>query len=92
MSGCPRLYLYARVRSLHLFAHETAGAASTRHSLRPLISGRTIFQNLGRIAPRDRGVVFEMLPAVLTRNSSQQIAFVQAAAAIDSRLHLRSAL
>src|SRR5258708_17480752 len=31
-----RLYLYARVRFSHIFAHETAGAASTRHSLRPL--------------------------------------------------------
>src|SRR5436190_2250182 len=36
MSGCPRLYLYARVRIFYHFAHGTAGAASTRHSLRPL--------------------------------------------------------
>jgi hypothetical protein len=43
MSGCPRLYLYARVRFLHSFAHETAGAASTRHSLRPLDSGANDF-------------------------------------------------
>ena len=36
-AGVLRLYLYARVRiSLALFAHETAGAASTRHSLLPL--------------------------------------------------------
>jgi hypothetical protein len=36
-----RLYLYARVRHFsRTFAHETAGAASTRHSLRPLLSGR----------------------------------------------------
>jgi hypothetical protein len=41
-AGVLRLYLYARVRiSLHL-AHETAGAASTRHSLLPL--GREEFQ------------------------------------------------
>jgi len=37
MSGCPRLYLYARVRIFYHYAHETAGAASTRHSLRPLV-------------------------------------------------------
>jgi len=38
-AGVLRLYLYARVRiSLHL-AHETAGAASTRHSLLPLVWG-----------------------------------------------------
>src|SRR5438105_9165240 len=30
--------LYARVRPTTLFAHETAGAARTRHSLRPLSS------------------------------------------------------
>jgi len=32
----PPLNLYARVRLLHNFARETAGAARTRHSLRPL--------------------------------------------------------
>src|ERR1700736_2907147 len=47
MSGMLRLYLYARVRSLHTFAHETAGAASTRHSLRPLFCGRMILQTSG---------------------------------------------
>jgi hypothetical protein len=34
------LNLYARVRSPPFFAHGTAGAARTRHSLRPLISRR----------------------------------------------------
>jgi hypothetical protein len=44
---------------LHLnFAREAAGAAGTRHSLRPLFYGRDDFwQNLGRIAPRECGVV-----------------------------------
>ena len=32
-----RLYLYARVRIYLHLAHETAGAASTRHSLLPLV-------------------------------------------------------
>src|SRR5260370_25414892 len=53
-----RLYLYARVRFSHIFARETAGAASTRHSLRPLNFGRTSHQQLGRIAPRDCGHTF----------------------------------
>src|SRR3954468_23241484 len=36
------------------FAHETAGAARTRSSLRPLISGgANILQNFGRLAPRE---------------------------------------
>src|SRR5450755_3026897 len=38
-------------------AHETAGAAGTRHSPRPPW-GREINANLGRIAPRDRDVMF----------------------------------
>ena len=36
-----------------LIAHETAGAASTRHSLRPLLDGRMILQSSG-MAPRER--------------------------------------
>ena len=40
----------------HFIAHETAGAARIRLSLRPLIGeGVTLMANLGRIAPRDRG-------------------------------------
>ena len=42
-----QLYLYARVRFFALIAHETAGAASTRHSLRPLFFGRVILQTSG---------------------------------------------
>src|ERR1700732_3981174 len=38
-------------------AHEAAGAAGTRHSPRPPW-GREINANLGRIAPRDRDVMF----------------------------------
>src|SRR5260221_13678114 len=48
---------YARV--LYSIAREAAGALGIRHSLRPLFSGRMILQKLGRIAPRDRGVLFE---------------------------------
>jgi hypothetical protein len=53
----PPLNLYARVRFLHIFARETAGAACTRLSLRPLISRRETSHNLGRIAPQERNLV-----------------------------------
>ena len=51
----PPLNLYARVRFYVQFAHETAGAACTRSSLRPLLRvacalyllGRMILQNSG---------------------------------------------
>jgi hypothetical protein len=39
------------------FAHETAGAARTRSSLRPLLGGR-IVNSSGANARRGRGVVF----------------------------------
>jgi hypothetical protein len=54
------LNLYARVRfSLLPIARETAGAARTRHSLLPLIGGSgKLIAKLGRMAPRDREVVF----------------------------------
>ena len=41
-------------RSLCAIAHETAGAARTRSSLRPLIGEGERYANLGRNAPRDR--------------------------------------
>src|SRR5260221_1246012 len=47
---------YARV--LFYFAREAAGASSARHSLRPLLSrGEWFLQDLGRIAPRECGVL-----------------------------------
>jgi hypothetical protein len=47
------------------FARETAGAARTRLSLRPLLFRRVKDDaNLGRIAPRDREAVFESAPTL----------------------------
>src|SRR5258708_19842714 len=47
---------YARV--FVFFTHEAAGALGTRHSLRPLfIEARTVLAKLGRLAPRERGVL-----------------------------------
>jgi hypothetical protein len=39
------------------FAHETAGAARTRHSLRPPVFEGEPYARLGRVAPRDRKVM-----------------------------------
>src|SRR5258706_2653647 len=44
------------VCSLH-FAREAVGAAGTRHSLRPLFIEGHCLAKLGRLAPRERGVV-----------------------------------
>ena len=54
-AGCSPLNLYARVRiCLRIFAHETAGAARTRSSLRPLfLEGGKLMVKLGRIEPRE---------------------------------------
>jgi hypothetical protein len=50
------LNLYARVRFLCAIARETAGAARTRSSLRPLISeGANEIAKLGRTASRECG-------------------------------------
>ena len=57
-AGVFPLNLYARVRILDAhFAHETAGAARTRHSLLPPLREKR-HEQLGRLAPRDRAVVF----------------------------------
>ena len=51
--------LYARVRLYHSFAHETAGAARTRHSLLPLLlEGQIVAANLGQIVPREGEAMF----------------------------------
>ena len=46
-------------------AHETAGAARIRHSLRPLfIEGEEFPAKLGRNVPRECGVVFEWITVI----------------------------
>src|SRR5207244_10405825 len=52
-AGVLRLYLYARVRTSTYIAHETAGAASTRHSLLPLRRDK-VQANLGRKSRREK--------------------------------------
>jgi hypothetical protein len=47
---------------LHSFAHETAGAARIRLSLRPLVSRDKVFAKLGQTVSRERGVCF-VVPA-----------------------------
>src|SRR6266436_2383934 len=52
--GCsPLPCMLMRALSVHI-AHETAGAARTRHSLRPLyFRGRRLLANLGHFVPRE---------------------------------------
>src|SRR4029078_7855019 len=58
------LDLYARVRISYYHAHETAGAARTRSSLRPLFGEvAKITANLGRDASRECGRTFSVVPA-----------------------------
>jgi hypothetical protein len=61
-AGVFPLNLYARVRFLMCtFAHETAGAARTRFSLRPLLFRRAkAFANLGYHMPRISFSLFEI--------------------------------
>src|ERR1700690_4447859 len=47
------------------FAQGAAGAAGTRHSPRPLFSGRKIDAQLGRSAPRDCGIVSDEISVVV---------------------------
>jgi len=54
-SGCTCMLVCA---TLYTIAHETAGAASTRHSLPPSSWREGIPANLGRSAPREREVTF----------------------------------
>src|SRR4029450_4268297 len=54
MSECFRCPVCSCAPNARSLAHETAGAACTRHSLRSLFRrGTTNLQNLGRNAPRD---------------------------------------
>jgi hypothetical protein len=50
----PPLNLYARVRYFYHFAHETAGAARTRLSLRPPFSRDNVFAQLGCYPRREK--------------------------------------
>src|SRR4249920_1676651 len=56
--GCPRCPVCSCALLFAQIARETAGAASTRSSLRPLIRrGPNQDANLGRNVPRDREIV-----------------------------------
>ena len=63
-AGVLRLYLYARVRISLYLAHETAGAASTRHSLLPPFSGRDKFMQTSGAMRRENATSYS---AVITR-------------------------
>ena len=64
----PPLDLYARVRFFAHFAHETAGAACTRLSLRPLLLMRAeVTQSPGAV----RREIADAYPTVITREVIQ---------------------
>src|SRR2546421_12442427 len=59
MSECFRCPVCSCAPTVQFLAHETAGAARTRHSLRPLFTeAQTNLQSSGEIAPRDSEAVF----------------------------------
>src|SRR5438105_2373837 len=59
MSECFRCPVCSCAPNVQFLAHETAGAARTRHSLRPLFAeAQTNLHSSGEIAPRDREAVF----------------------------------
>src|SRR6266576_4223300 len=59
MSECFRCPVCSCAPNVQFLAHETAGAACTRHSLRPLFEEeRTNLQSSGENAPREREVMF----------------------------------
>src|SRR5213082_1653998 len=67
MSECFRCPVCSCAPFLHNLAHETAGAARTRHSLRPRFSREaTLMHNSGETTPRDRGRTFS--PQVVQGN------------------------
>jgi hypothetical protein len=76
-AGVLQLYLYARVRFFALVAHETAGAASTRHSLRPLLDGRNDFAKLGHRAARTLTHIQLSSPGLTGRPSIPEAAVIE---------------
>jgi hypothetical protein len=64
-----RLYLYARVRLLLFFARETAGAASTRRSLRPLLLGRNDLQGPGERCRGNAEVCFVVIASAAKQST-----------------------
>src|SRR3954454_8218220 len=69
--GCSPLPCMLMCMFLVHVAHETAGAARIRHSLRPLnFRGRNDLQNFGQIMPREReGVSPSLRGALATKQS-----------------------
>src|SRR6478735_9016461 len=64
--------LYAHVRTSLTIAHETAGAARIRHSLRPLTTeGERIPANLGRRASRECETVSTVIASAAKQSMPQ---------------------
>src|SRR5882724_8068055 len=63
------VYLWLLTRVLFV-AHAASGATRIRHSLRPLLISRAVrFQQLGRIAPRERRFVSALFARPILRDA-----------------------
>ena len=70
MPECSAVPVCSCAFSMHIFAHETAGAACTRHSLLPLFFWRDkVHANLGRSAPREGNVCLSSVIASAAKQS-----------------------
>jgi hypothetical protein len=87
-----RLYLYARVRFFALIAHETAGAACTRHSLLPPFLRDKVQANLGRSVPREGEIVSTVIASGAKQSLPQQAAKWIASRSLSSGAHSRDPL
>src|SRR3989442_10279368 len=84
MSECFRSPVCSCAPTVQFLAHETAGAARTRHSLRPLFEGEDKeFEKLGQNMPREREAVFDRH---CEERSDATQALVRAAAAISATM------
>ena len=67
---------------LSTFAHEAAGAAGTRHSLRPLLFGGKLNAS-GAIAPRERGGASGALLRPILRDARKRAPQDEAEASVE---------
>src|SRR5438552_17263285 len=79
MSECFRCPVCSCAPTMCILAHETAGAARTRHSLRPRFSRvrQRILHHSGEIAPRDRGCTLSphVVPAKAGTHTPRRMLF-----------------
>src|SRR5260370_15120434 len=76
MPGLLRCTCGDYTRVLHYTAHEAAGALGTRHSLRPLFAGRTIFAKpRTHRAARSRSRILQLDAVIARSEATKQSSF-----------------